>query len=106
MNEKTNMFIVIKREDALKYLTDEEKQNLENILDKITNGREKDNKRPVNYYYVCNTDEPYANAVHDVIIGGETIKVNNLMPNQDACGSNDGNFNIGNRLDLNQWMLQ
>lgn len=85
---KTNMFIVIKRKDALKYLTDVEKQNLENILDKITSGREKDNKKPVNYYYVCNTDEPYANAVHDVIIGGEAVKVSKFIHNKDACESN------------------
>ena len=100
MSEKTNMFIVIKREDVIKYLTYSERQNLDDILDKITNGRKQDNKNPINYYYVCNTDEPYANAVHDVIIGGEIVKANNLNPNQDACGSNGGHFNIGNRLNV------
>lgn len=85
MNKK-NMFIVIKREDAVKYLTEVELQSLEQILSTIGQGRSDDNKKSFNNYYVCNTDEPYAEAVHSVIIGGETIKSNNIDYCADACG--------------------
>lgn len=100
MSDKKNIFLVIKREDVIKYLTDTEKQNLDDILCKIIDCRKMDNKKPINDYYVCNTDEPYANAVHDVIIGGEMDKVKKLMSDRNACGSNDGHFNIENRLNV------
>lgn len=83
---KKNMYIVIKQEDAKKYLSREEIHSLINIIDKISNGRMEDNKHPDNTYYVCNTDEPYADAVHKVIIGGEALK-NNLSYCSDACGT-------------------
>ena len=66
--EKKNMYIVIKRDDAKKYLSQEEIDALVNILGKISDGRMYDNKYHDNTYYVCNTDEPYADAVHKVII--------------------------------------
>ena len=85
MNKK-NMFIVIKRENAIKYLTEVEIQSLEQILSRIERGRADDNKKSFNTYYVCNTDEPYAEAVHNVIIGGEVIKDKNKDYCSDACG--------------------
>lgn len=72
--EKVNTHIVIKREDALKYLTEVEYQTLEQLLCTISKGRNEDGKNPCNHYYICNTDEPYAEAVHGVIIGGESAK--------------------------------
>jgi hypothetical protein len=72
--EKKNMYIVIKQEDVKKYLSQEEIHVLINIIGKISNERMKDNKHPDNTYYVCNTDEPYADVVHKVIIGGEALK--------------------------------
>lgn len=73
---KENTHIVIKREDALKYLTEVEYCALENILNTVSEGRNKDGKNPYNSYYVCNTDEPYAEVVHGIIIGGEAVKKN------------------------------
>lgn len=84
--EKKNMYIVIKQEDAKKYLSQEEISALINIIGKISNGRMADNKHPDNTYYVCNTDEPYADAVHKVIIGGEALKENHSYC-PDACGT-------------------
>ena len=46
-----------------------------------------DNKHPDNTYYVCNTDEPYADAVHKVILGGEALKNENASYCPDACGT-------------------
>ena len=74
ITEKKNMYIVIKRDDAKKYLSQEEIHELVNILGKISNGRMDDNKHPDNTYYVCNTDEPYADRVKGVIISGEYTK--------------------------------
>ena len=86
MNKK-DMYIVIKRDDAQKYLSNEEISSLINMLSKIRNGRMKDEKCPCNAYYVCNIDEPYADAVRNVIIGGEALKENNSSYCTDACGT-------------------
>lgn len=77
--DKKNIYIVIKQEDAKKYLEQEDINKLINIIGKISNGRLEDNKHPYNTYYVCNTDEPYADAVHKVIIGGEALKEKTLI---------------------------
>lgn len=71
---KENSHIVIKREDALRYLTKAEYHALEEMLIKISIGRVKDYKKPINNYYICNTDEPYADRVKGVIISGEYAK--------------------------------
>ena len=76
--QKENTHIVIKREDALKYLTEVEYQTLEVLQNTITEGRAKDNKKPINNYYICNTDEPYAEVVRGIILGGEAVKSNDL----------------------------
>ncbi|MBP3677862.1 MAG: hypothetical protein J6I97_05905 [Agathobacter sp.] len=76
--QKENTHIVIKREDALKYLTEVEYQTLEVLQNTITEGRAKDNKKPINNYYICNTDEPYAEVVRGIILGGEAVKNNDL----------------------------
>lgn len=67
---KENTHIVIKREDAYKYLTDVELKTLERLLENIRTGRHKEGK-PLNTYYVCNTDEPYSHIVRDIILLGE-----------------------------------
>lgn len=71
-------FVVFKKEDALKYLPEPALQSLEQILNMIAEGRSKDGKKPTNEYYVCNTDEPYAEMVHGVIFAGEHEKEKNL----------------------------
>ena len=70
--DKVNTHIVIKREDALKYLTEVEYQTLEEFMNTIIRGRAKDHKKPINNYYICNTDEPYAEVIKSVIMLGET----------------------------------
>ena len=86
---KENMYVVIKRDDALNYLTKMELEALENLLLVIEQGRASDGKKPFNQYYVCNTDEPYAQIVHGVIIGGEATKSNDNTTTYcpDACGT-------------------
>jgi len=65
---KTNTHIVIKTEDIFKYLTDNQIKHLDAILNTIADGRKKDGKNPNNSYYICNTDEPYADEVLKVIL--------------------------------------
>ena len=64
-------FIVIKKADAERYLTDEEFKVLRNLQKKILTGRMSDGKMQNNTYYVVNTDEPYAIQVRDLILKGE-----------------------------------
>jgi len=71
---KENTHIVIKKEDALKYLTDEEYQILQTLQQKIIYGRSEDGKSLTNSYYVCNVDEPYAETVLNAILNGEREK--------------------------------
>ena len=63
-------FIVIKKADAERYLTDEELKTLRNLQKKILTGRMSDGKLQNNTYYVVNTDEPYAMQVRDLILKG------------------------------------
>ena len=63
--------IVIKKEDALKYLPEPAFQSLCQMLNIIAEGRSADGKKPVNEYYICNVDKEYAEIVHGVIMAGE-----------------------------------
>lgn len=71
---KTNTHIVIKNEDVKKYCSIEARLQLKNILKTIECGRQLDGKVSSNSYYICNTDEPYADKVLDVILTGEANK--------------------------------
>lgn len=68
---KANTHIVIKREDIFKYLTDNQIKYLDTILSVIADGRKKDGKKTDNSYYICNTDEPYADEVLEIILRAE-----------------------------------
>lgn len=72
--ERNDTHIVIKKEDVLKYLEEPEQIALEEMLYRISRSRTEDNKNPFNKYYVVNKDEPYAEVVHGVIMGGEAVK--------------------------------
>ncbi|WP_373845411.1 hypothetical protein [Clostridium sp.] len=61
-------FIVIKKEDAEKYLNENGKQALRNILEVIADGRSIDNKKSNNQYLVVNQDEEYADLVKKLIL--------------------------------------
>lgn len=87
--EKVNTHVVIKREDILKYLEEPEQIALEEMLNKITRGRAKDNKKPINNYYVVNKDEPYAEVVHGIIIGGEAVKEQSLSVKKERLVTSD-----------------
>ena len=76
--EKVDTHIVIKTEDVLKYLEEPERVALDNMIGKIMRGRSIDHKCPANHYYICNKDEPYADTVKGVIMGGETVKNSGL----------------------------
>lgn len=72
MSIKSNTHIIIKNEDIESYLSEEQKMQLENIICTIGAGRILDNKNGYNTYYICNTDEPYANDVLQVILQNES----------------------------------
>lgn len=73
--EKEITHIVIKIEDAMKYLTEVEQKSLETIINTVSRGRAEEGKNPSNKYYICNVDEPYAEMVKGVIVGGEYAKI-------------------------------
>jgi hypothetical protein len=62
-----NRFIVIKEEDADKYLPNHDQIDLGHILRQIRNGREKDGKTNNNFYAVINTDEPYFEEIKNIM---------------------------------------
>lgn len=77
MNIKEGSHFVIKNEDIFKYLSEDERKTLADLQDKIMRGRARDNKKPINTYYICNVDEPYADVVRGVILAGEYAKEQN-----------------------------
>jgi hypothetical protein len=66
--KKENKFIVVKREHIENYLTDEAQKELYNLLNNLPE------KVRNNKYVVCNQDEPYAEAVWQMILDGERKK--------------------------------
>lgn len=72
---KTDTFIVIKKEDAMNYLSGTEQAYLARMLHTIAASRLDTGKRPVNSYYVCNVDEPYSVNVRNMILSGEAMKM-------------------------------
>lgn len=66
--------LVVKYTDIEKYLSKSDISKLSEFLSKIEDGRRSDGKTPVNNYYICNKDEPYANSVEKAILDGERYK--------------------------------
>ncbi len=64
--------VVLKYDDMKKYLNDNELAIFSSMLSKLEHCRMKDGKKPVNHYYICNKDEPYADDVHRAIVIGLT----------------------------------
>ena len=58
---------IFKHEDAVKYLNDREKAELNHLCNKIELSRKRDGKRGVNAYLVINVDEPYAEEVSEIL---------------------------------------
>ena len=67
---------IMKNEDVVKYLTNTEIHILQELLDKISQGRLREGKK-LNEYYSVNTDEPYAQEVLDLILTREYEKEQN-----------------------------
>lgn len=65
---------VFKNEDIEKYLSEDEKKQLQDIKDKLACHRIADGKK-INNYIICNQDEPYADGVLHLILLGEERKV-------------------------------
>jgi len=71
---KEDKFLVLRKDDILKYLSEVYQGDLNLIVKDISKGREKDGKPPFNDYVVVNEDEPYAKAVWSLIEYYETFK--------------------------------
>ena len=84
---------VIKVEDAIKYLPGAALSQMDSYLDLIAKRRGADGKIPVNHYYICNMDEPYAEIVHAVIMAGEKRKkLKNVSQSETSKESCDDSF--------------
>jgi len=95
-----NTHLVIKMEDAEKYLTGLEFGILEDICKKIETGRLQDGKKIGNEYYICNKDELYANEIYSIIKKHENetcIMEEHDKKNQDRILANFLD-NYGNRI--------
>jgi len=66
-------FTVFNHKDIDKYLSKEQKEQLAKICRTIESNRLKDGKK-LNNYWVCNTDEHYAESIIKTIIAGEDDK--------------------------------
>lgn len=62
-----NKFIVIKREDADRYLPQHDRIDLAHILRQVQEGRRKEGKPSTNFYAVINTDEPYFEEIKTIM---------------------------------------
>lgn len=65
--------VVFKEEDIKNHLSKEESDILAILYEKVIRGRNSLGKKE-NRYYVVNLDEPYSNAVFQVIRNGEVLK--------------------------------
>lgn len=74
MAQREEKYVVIKRADASKYLSQPQKDAFNEACLTIQRGRAKDGRLPYNAYVVINQDEPYASAVWDIVIAFENEK--------------------------------
>jgi hypothetical protein len=73
MVDKKNTHTIFKNDDIRKYCNEMQIAQFSAICETVSNGRMDDGK-PLNTYYVVNTDEPYADKVLSVIKQGEDDK--------------------------------
>jgi hypothetical protein len=73
MVSKNNTHLVLKNDEVRKYCTEMQIAQLSGICESISNGRMYEGK-PLNTYFVVNTDEPYADSVFKIIKQGEDDK--------------------------------
>ena len=65
--ERYAKYEVMKLEDINKYLSDEQIDQIQTIIETIHDGRVWDGKLPSNNYVVVNEDQPYAEQVWKLI---------------------------------------
>ena len=70
---KKGTHVVFKEDDIKKHLSKEESDILAILYEKVIRGRNSLGKKE-NQYYIVNLDEPYSNAVFQVIRNGEVLK--------------------------------
>ena len=64
--KRENKYLVVKQSDIEKYLTKDDKTDLDILLLGVVVGRKREGKLP-NHYVVVNEDEPYAEQVWQLI---------------------------------------
>jgi hypothetical protein len=79
MDIKKDSHLVLKNDDIEKYLSAGDLNALDFITHKIKKGRQQDGKSINSNYYICNTDEPYANEVLETIKKGEDEKKHQMQ---------------------------
>lgn len=62
-----NKYLVEKWDDIKKFLTDDQLENLYDILKAINIGRESEGKNKNNSYLVVNIDEPYSKEIAEIL---------------------------------------
>lgn len=69
-------FVVFKRNDAYKYLSEQQKKNLDDVLKTIKDCRQAEGKllNSKYEYIICNGNEPYIKDVIEAIERGENVK--------------------------------
>lgn len=70
--QKYDKYEVMKIDDILKYLNNDQKAVLDGIFETIEEGHAKDGKPACNRYVVVNEDEPYAEVVWKLVELQET----------------------------------
>nr|WP_308743223.1 hypothetical protein [uncultured Anaerocolumna sp.] len=75
IDRKLNTHTVIKNADIDKYLSKEDANNLKALIERLRVSKACNSlNHKENYYYIVNTDEPYAEEVLQVILNGEKEK--------------------------------
>jgi hypothetical protein len=75
-------YLVLKRTDIERYLSEDEQDLLWSLADKISSRRSEDNKIAENAYYVVDTDEPYTKGLAEIVENHEpdwNAALNHLM---------------------------
>ncbi|MDF2609064.1 MAG: hypothetical protein K0R92_538 [Lachnospiraceae bacterium] len=85
---KKGSHTVIKNDDVFEHLSLSEREILRILLDKVENGRKTAGKK-LNEYYICNTDEPYAAGVLQLILLGEERKAFCENIKDEKCSTRD-----------------
>ena len=83
-------YLVLKVDDIVKYLSIEQRQDLNDITQTIDIGRGKSRKKVNNKYHVCNRDEPYADSVLTSIVMGEINKLDGIEDIEDEDSEDFG----------------